>query len=104
MISLDEPLIPLREVCELIPSARIGKKLCFATVWRWMTRGARGRVLESVTVGASRYTTASALERFMHNGNGADADAQPALATRSPARRERDHRKACDSLDKAGVR
>jgi hypothetical protein len=35
-----------------------------STVWRWALKGARGSKLESFSVGARRFTTFQAFERF----------------------------------------
>ena len=56
--------IPIREVPNWLPK-RNGKKVHFSTVFRWVTKGARGRVLESVLIGGIRYTTIEAIERFL---------------------------------------
>ncbi|TWT96934.1 hypothetical protein Pla108_27100 [Botrimarina colliarenosi] len=60
----DEKLISLREVPDFLPTRR-GKKLHISTVHRWVQKGARGKVLESVLLGGVRYTSLEALVRFM---------------------------------------
>lgn len=50
---------------------RRGKKVHYATVYRWATKGARGRVLESHLVGGVRYTTLGALRRYCNVAEGA---------------------------------
>lgn len=47
-----------------VPGRR-GKKVHSSSVYRWATKGARGRVLESVMVGGIRYTTIEAVRRFL---------------------------------------
>ena len=59
-----ETSVPFRDVPSLLPR-RNGKKIHYRTVFRWATRGARGRVLESTMVGGIRYTTIAALNRFL---------------------------------------
>ena len=59
-----EQLIALREVPLLLPRRR-GKKVHYSTVFRWATKGAHGRVLESKLIGGVRYTTRGALNRFL---------------------------------------
>lgn len=59
-----ETLVALRDVPALLPR-RDGKKVHYSTVYRWATKGARGRVLESQLVGGVRYTTHAALLRFL---------------------------------------
>ena len=58
--------IPLTEVPNFLPRRR-GKKTHYSTVYRWATKGARGRILETKLVGGILYTTQEALQRFMHH-------------------------------------
>ena len=48
-----------------------------STVWRWSLRGCRGVMLESISIGAKRFTTAEAFSRFVA--------ATTAVAQRKPA-------------------
>jgi len=77
-----ERLIPLREVGDFVPSARPGKRLNVATVWRWATSGARGRVLETVKIGGSTFTSIEAVERFAQH-RAETPWANPPFASRS---------------------
>lgn len=52
------------EVSKWLPK-RNGKKVHYSTVYRWATKGVRGRVLETIRVGGVRYTSVQALERFL---------------------------------------
>jgi len=56
--------LTLAEVPRYVPK-RGGKKVHYSTVYRWTTKGARGRILESVMVGGIRYTTIEAVRRFL---------------------------------------
>lgn len=56
--------VPLTEAPNHLPKRR-GKKVHYSTIYRWATKGARGRVLESVIIGGIRYTTVEALQRFV---------------------------------------
>lgn len=58
-----EACISLAEVPSLLPRKR-GKKVHYSTVYRWVTKGTRGRILESWTIGGVRYTSVEALNRF----------------------------------------
>lgn len=49
-------LRPLAEYTTRLPSARKGKRLNRATLWRWSLRGVRGRRLHTVLCGGSRMT------------------------------------------------
>lgn len=59
-----EAPIALSDVPAYLPK-RHGKKTHYSTVFRWATKGARGRRLETVLVGGIRYTSFEALERFL---------------------------------------
>ncbi|MCA9184407.1 MAG: DUF1580 domain-containing protein [Pirellulaceae bacterium] len=41
-----------------------------ATIWRWMLKGVRGTVLESIRVGGRRFTSKEACHRFIHGKSG----------------------------------
>ncbi|MFV0442827.1 MAG: helix-turn-helix domain-containing protein [Planctomycetaceae bacterium] len=43
-----------------------------STVWRWVTRGCRGRKLPTLTVGARRFVLVADLEAFLQAGRDAD--------------------------------
>lgn len=59
-----ESAITLAEVPLHVPR-RNGRKVHYSTVYRWVTKGARGRRLESLLVGGVRYTTIEAIGRFL---------------------------------------
>ncbi len=59
-----EQAIPLSEVPRYVPKRR-GKKVHYSTVYRWATKGARGRPLETVLIGGIRYTTVEEVLRFL---------------------------------------
>lgn len=61
---LGEEAISLMDVPKFVPK-RNGKKVHYSTVYRWATRGARGRVLETAFSGGCRYTTLQAIGRFL---------------------------------------
>ena len=63
-----ETPITLRDVARYVPTRR-GRKIHYSTVFRWVTRGARGRVLASVLVGGVRFTTVEALQRFLNSSS-----------------------------------
>ena len=60
---LSETLVRLSEAPQLIPSRPSPR-----TVWRWVLRGSRGRRLETVLIGGSRFTSREAIERFLRTG------------------------------------
>lgn len=59
-----ETPITFKEAVDYIPK-RNGRKMHYSTIFRWATRGVRGRMLPSVLVGGVRFTTVEALSRFM---------------------------------------
>lgn len=62
---INDRLLPLRDAADLFPRRRKGTKVNIATLWRWMTTGARGVVLETVRVGNQNYTTEQAIRDFI---------------------------------------
>lgn len=59
-----ENLIPLREAPRHLPNRPNGKRLHVSACYRWVTRGVRGVVLESIRLGGTTYTSLEALQRF----------------------------------------
>lgn len=65
MITLNhEQLIPLRRVPQHLPLRPSGKCIHPSAVYRWVSNGIRGTMLESVRIGGTVYTSAEALQRF----------------------------------------
>lgn len=64
MIDSKEELITLANARTLLPG-----RPSIPTLWRWRSRGVRGRVLESVVIGGRVYTSREALRRFTLNGS-----------------------------------
>jgi hypothetical protein len=79
-------------------SALLPDRPSMCTMWRWATRGARGRVLDTVVIGGRRYTSIEAIQRFARQDGATEA---PAI--RTPAARERAIRKAEKELADAGI-
>lgn len=86
----NETPLTLAEVPRHLPK-RNGKKVHYSTVYRWVTKGTRGRVLESALIGGIRYTTIEALQRFCHG------------RPMSPTKAGIDLQAVCRALDEAGV-
>ncbi len=63
-----ERVIPISDVSDYLPKRR-GKKTHYQTVWRWVTKGANGKMLASVKIGGVRYTSIEALQRFLQSHN-----------------------------------
>ena len=112
MISLaqsNERLLPLQEVCRLLPS-HTGKPLAFATVWRWVQTGVKSptgeRVrLQACKLGGRLLTSKTALDEFMKalTPDFAGGGIGTVQATRSANKRRRATEKAAAELKKMGV-
>jgi Protein of unknown function (DUF1580) len=59
-----ETAITLAEVAQHLPK-RKGRKVHYSTIFRWASKGVRGRTLETLLVGGVRFTTMEALGRFL---------------------------------------
>jgi hypothetical protein len=88
-----EKLLTLSQAASLLPG-----RPSVATLWRWRTKGARGRRLESVLIGGKVFTSAEAIQRFACQQGGAEPQ-----QLRSPTRRERDIRRAEEELADSGI-
>ena len=71
--------VPFSEVPDLIPKRR-GKKVHYSTIYRWATKGVRGRVLPSRLVGGIRYTTVADLKEFLAASRPGSDDANTVAA------------------------
>lgn len=54
------------------------------TPWRWSTRGNRGHILETFSIGGRKFTTREAFERWVAKING-----EPILNGETPRQRQR---------------
>lgn len=59
-----ETLIALRDAPKHLPARPGGKRLHISAIYRWITKGVAGIVLEAVRVGGTTYTSLEALQRF----------------------------------------
>jgi hypothetical protein len=66
--------------------------VALSTCWRWALRGCRGHRLESFNVGAKKFTTLPAYDRFLSaiNGESATPAATPRQQEAAHARAERE--------------
>jgi hypothetical protein len=71
------------------------------TRWRWRLKGINGIRLETFNVGSRPFVTKIAIERFIEQVTAARSGVPTSL--RSPAKRDRDIRRAEQELAKAGV-
>lgn len=60
----DEPVLTLVEAAGWL-ERRFSRRPNVATIWRWTIKGVRGVRLKTIALGRFRYTTQSALERFI---------------------------------------
>jgi hypothetical protein len=88
-----ETLLSLSDAAKRLPNR---PSVC--TLWRWRTKGVRGRRLESVTIGGLVFTSLEALARFAEQHGGIDV-----IDIRSPARREKEISRAEAALTAAGI-
>jgi len=59
-----ERVVSLTAATKLLPHRRRGARPNVATLYRWAQQGCRGVILETLCVGATRCTSAEALQRF----------------------------------------
>ena len=100
--------IPLRKLCQLLPS-----RPHIATAHRWSTRGVRGVRLKTFLVGGLRTTTLADFEGFVAAVSAASTSQDqattgqfnrpPDTATLNKGSRQRDIAKAEQVLDRRGV-
>jgi hypothetical protein len=65
---------------------KFGRRPNAATIYRWATKGVKGVRLDTIALGRYRYTTESALERFVAETSRTDAGRNPvAESSASPA-------------------
>jgi hypothetical protein len=87
-----DQLITMAEVSAMLPNR---PSLC--AIWRWRTKGVRGKKLETVVIGGKPFTTRAAVARFAEYQGGSDAP-----QSRTPAQRQRAAEKASRELEAAG--
>jgi hypothetical protein len=92
--------VSLRDAARLLPARRRGKKTNVSTLYRWTTAGCRGVVLESVNIGATRFTSLEALQRFFERLSPSPAAVRPPHA---PASRRRHLASVERQLDAKGI-
>jgi hypothetical protein len=97
-LTVEIPLT-LREASRLPQLRKNGRRPHIASVYRWVTSGCRGVVLESAVVGGSRVTTSESIDRWIA---ALTAETKPHSQVRTPARRRRDHNRADADLAQAG--
>lgn len=59
-----ETVLSIAQAAKAVPSRSPGKRVHTATIWRWISYGCKGILLESCRIGGSTYTSREALQRF----------------------------------------
>ena len=101
-----EKVVSLKEATKILPSRVPGKKLNYATIYRWALRGCRCKdglwvKLETVKLGGSLCTSKEALQRFFDRLSAEEPIVvPPPVTTRS---RERAILAAERELRRAGI-
>jgi hypothetical protein len=103
---LTETVLGLKDAAKLVPSARQGRPVSFACLWRWVLHGAKApdgeRVrLEAVRLGGRWVTSREALQRFAERLT-PQAQDQPA-PPRTPRQRRRAAERAEKELERMGI-
>jgi hypothetical protein len=109
-ITLNETIVSFADAAKDLPRRRRGRKIHISTFYRWCTVGCRGIVLESLQIGAKRYTSQQALQRFFERlserartGASTDRDPGPTIGHRTLAQRERASAAAGNRLAERGA-
>jgi hypothetical protein len=63
-----EQLLTISQAAKQFPS-----RPCTRTVWRWADRGIHGTKLETIRIGAKRFTSQAAIDRFISELNKEDS-------------------------------
>lgn len=92
----NERLLTIKQAAKHVPS-----NPSVSTLWRWVTKGVRGVVLESVLIGGTRLTSEEAIDRF-YCDIAAASDGEPA-PTRTPRQRAKAIEAADRELAEAGI-
>lgn len=93
-----ETMVPISEAPRHFPG-----RPNISSVYRWFQRGSRGARLETIVVGAKRYTSMEAIQRFVDatTANSPGASVPPSRPT--SRQREAAIRRAERELDAAGI-
>jgi len=97
---LSEAVVSPTEAARLLPRRRAGKKPNVATLYRWMTTGCRGVLLESIQVGGTRSTSREALQRFCERLTNPSSPPSPVATSYAQRRAVKAAEKV---LDAAGI-
>lgn len=93
-----ERIIPINQAPKHFPG-----RPNVSSVYRWFGKGSRGARLETIVVGAKRYTSIEAIERFIERTTANSPGAVAPLSRPTSRQREAAIRKAERELAKAGI-
>jgi hypothetical protein len=96
-------LVPLKDVPNLLPIGRSGKKIDYCTIYRWCVHGAGGRKLQTKVVGGFLYTWPEAVKEFIDGRTADKGMAPPPPAVKTVAQRRREKARARKIVAAAGV-
>jgi hypothetical protein len=99
--STRENLLSLTEAANRLPIRRGGKRPHVSCLYRWTTSGCRGVVLESISIGGTRCTSAEAMQRFFDRLSQPPAESAP--PGQAQAIRMKLNEEAARQLERLGV-
>jgi hypothetical protein len=102
--SRTEEILSLTEAARRLPIRRGGKRPHLSCLYRWTVSGCRGVVLESISIGGTRCTSAEALQRFFDRlSRKATTPIEPTPVDRTHAARNQASERAAQELARRGV-
>jgi hypothetical protein len=99
---LIEELVLPREATRYFPRGPTGKPIHVAGIYRYMSVGVRGVILESLDT-PRRCTSVQAITRFIARLNGTRTGPSTPASPRSHTARERAHHEVEQELDQLGI-
>src|SRR5260370_14534387 len=107
MIASNETLMTLEQAWQspLLTSGRSGKGVPYSTIYRWVSRGVKGAVLETVVIGGIRFVSNDSITRFIQEATDARRYRPRAqgFTLRTPTKRRRDSEAAIKRLKPKGI-
>jgi hypothetical protein len=97
---LTETIVSPANAAKTLPIRRAGKRPHVSCIYRWMSSGCKGVILESIQVGGTRCTSREALARFFEALTFGAVDPP---SVRSPRQRQRAAEHAMDVLRREGI-
>jgi hypothetical protein len=98
-----ETILTLAEAAKSLPRRRRGRKTHVSTLYRWTVSGCRGIVLEHIQIGATRATSAEALQRFFERLTNPEPGGGNPPLSQSLVQRQRRSEAAAKELERLGA-